>query len=144
MYPNTNLPSRQAVNALLIGRFGADRGFLRQLFRNSGWKLRMAANPRRALTCLHRNLIHVVLASSEIPGWTWQTVLHEVSKLSPRPALVVVSRLADDRLWAEVLNLGGYDLLAQPFDRSEVERVVLSARRHFDPPSLRLASASAA
>ena len=30
-------------------------------------------------------------------------------------------------LWAEVLNLGGYDVLAQPFDELEVRRVVALA-----------------
>ena len=43
--------------------------------------------------------------------------------------LVVTSRIADEWLWAEVLNLGGYDVLAQPFDREEVTRVVRSAVR---------------
>ena len=41
--------------------------------------------------------------------------------------MIVTSRLADDRLWAEVLNLGGYDVLAKPFDASEVARVVGTA-----------------
>jgi len=48
------------------------------------------------------------------------------------PQLVVASRTADDRLWAEVLNIGGYDVLAQPFDSDEVSRVIAAARRHFD------------
>src|ERR1019366_5350356 len=34
------------------------------------------------------------------------------------------SRLADERLWAEVLNLGWYDVLATPFDADEVYRVM--------------------
>ena len=38
-----------------------------------------------------------------------------------------MSRLADEALWAEVLNLGGYDLLASPFDPIEVDRVVTLA-----------------
>jgi hypothetical protein len=43
--------------------------------------------------------------------------------------LVVASRLADERLWAEVLNLGGHDVLAMPFDAHEVRRVMESAVR---------------
>jgi len=43
--------------------------------------------------------------------------------------LVVTSKFPDESLWAEVLNLGGYDVLAQPFDREEVTRVVRSAVR---------------
>jgi DNA-binding response OmpR family regulator len=36
----------------------------------------------------------------------------------------VTSRLADDRLWAEVLNIGGYDVLAKPFVPAEVFRTI--------------------
>jgi DNA-binding response OmpR family regulator len=43
----------------------------------------------------------------------------------------VTSRVADDSLWAEVLNLGAYDLLMKPFDLTEVFRVVSLAWRHW-------------
>jgi DNA-binding response OmpR family regulator len=45
------------------------------------------------------------------------------------PPLIVSDRLADERLWAEVLNLGAYDLLAMPFDAKEVLHAVSAARR---------------
>ncbi len=54
-------------------------------------------------------------------------MLHELDGLRVRPNLIVTSRLADEGLWAEVLNLGGYDVLAQPFDAEEVYRVVFLA-----------------
>jgi FixJ family two-component response regulator len=41
--------------------------------------------------------------------------------------LIVTSRLADEHLWAEALNLGAYDVLAKPFDQEEVIRVLSSA-----------------
>jgi len=46
-----------------------------------------------------------------------------------------------------VLNWGGYDVLAEPLQREEVERVVAAARRRFDSPSVsapqaRMAAAS--
>ncbi len=54
----------------------------------------------------------------------------EMDRLPVRPVLIVASRLADDRLWAEVLNLGAFDLLlGEPFDREEVLRVTESAWR---------------
>jgi hypothetical protein len=40
------------------------------------------------------------------------------------PRLVVISRLADDRLWAAVLNRCGFDVLAKPFERDEVTRAL--------------------
>ena len=43
----------------------------------------------------------------------------------PHPTpLIVPDRLADEALWAEVLNLGAYDLVSEPFDHTEVTRVI--------------------
>jgi len=43
----------------------------------------------------------------------------------------VSSRLADERLWAEALNMGAWDVLAKPFDKMEVIRSVQSAWRRW-------------
>jgi hypothetical protein len=59
-------------------------------------------------------------------------VLQDLQRREHPPQLVVTSRLADDALWSEVLNRGGYDVLPEPFEHEEVERVISSARRHFD------------
>jgi DNA-binding response OmpR family regulator len=45
--------------------------------------------------------------------------------------LIVTSDLADDRLWAEALNLGAYDVLAKPFRAAEVFRTVSLAWRQW-------------
>ena len=58
----------------------------------------------------------------------WQELLQDVSELPPpRPRFVIASRLADDRLWSEALNLGAYNVLAKPFDSKEVFWVVSHA-----------------
>lgn len=51
------------------------------------------------------------------------------------PKFIVTSRLADDALWAEVLNVGGYDLLLKPFRAEEVIRIVHAAA--MEPPPAR-------
>ena len=52
---------------------------------------------------------------------------------SAQSLMLVVSRHADERLWAEVLNLGGFDVLALPFDRDELRWALSSALRHSPP-----------
>lgn len=54
-------------------------------------------------------------------------MLATCESLPNSPRLLVVSRYADERLWAEVLNLGGYDVLLKPFEPMEVTRVVAAA-----------------
>ena len=41
--------------------------------------------------------------------------------------LAVRDPWADGRFWAEAINLGAYDLLAQPFHETEVRRLIASA-----------------
>lgn len=43
------------------------------------------------------------------------------------PQLIVADRLADEALWAEVLNLGRYDVPVMPFAHEEVLRVISMA-----------------
>jgi FixJ family two-component response regulator len=52
-------------------------------------------------------------------------------KLERPPKLIVFTRHADDRLWAEVLNLGGFDVLDFPTGRAELFRAVSSAWRNW-------------
>ena len=72
-----------------------------------------------------------MLAESEMSDGNWRRLLKDMASLSVPPNLIVSSRLADQRLWAEVLNLGGYDVLMTPFEPEEVLRVTLAARRHW-------------
>jgi len=90
------------------------------------------------------------LTDANLPdGRTWKDVLREIEATpmaigthqgqayrndkeaellcGSKPPLIVVDRLADDALWAEVLNLGGYDVLVKPFDEKEVLHVLTMA-----------------
>jgi DNA-binding response OmpR family regulator len=52
------------------------------------------------------------------------------------------SRQQSDRLWAEALNLGAWDVLAKPFDPTEVIRSVKSAwQRWHDQIQVRVTTA---
>jgi DNA-binding NtrC family response regulator len=57
----------------------------------------------------------------------WRELLEEAD--APEFALIVVSRCPTEALWAEVLNMGGFDVLALPFERDELQRVMSSALR---------------
>ncbi|HWB83136.1 MAG TPA: hypothetical protein VG675_03275 [Bryobacteraceae bacterium] len=126
-----------SVSALLIGGYASDRLLVQEVFRKSGWRLFEARGRHWATRLLEKSQVQVVIAESDLPGWDWKAILLDLRSLVHPPELVVTSRMADDLLWAEVLNLGGYDVLPQPLERDEVQRVVASARRHFDLQSLR-------
>jgi DNA-binding response OmpR family regulator len=58
----------------------------------------------------------------------WKQILAEVCQPAGIP-LIVTSRVADESLWSEVLNFGGFDILVQPLDLDEVARITKSALR---------------
>ncbi len=64
------------------------------------------------------------MCEEQMPDGDWRALLDGMEKLPGKPNLIVASRLDDDRLWSEVLNLGAYDLLMTPFEADEVRRVV--------------------
>lgn len=126
------MTAENSLSALLVGEYKGDRLLVQEVFRKFGWKLFEARDRKRAIECLDRNSVHVVIAESDLPNWNWKRVLNDLRRRAKPPQLVVTSRQADEALWSEVLNIGGYDVMAQPLDSHEVERVISSARRHYD------------
>jgi CheY-like chemotaxis protein len=132
------------VSALLAGDFQEGRLLIHEAFHSMGWRLYEAGDRKQAMQCLKRRSVQVVVAKADMPDWSWKRVLRDVRQLPQPPQLVVVSRLADDSLWSEALHWGAYDVLAEPFQRDEVIRVVASARRHFEPMRQAVGAASIA
>ena len=112
-----------AIAILLIGPLDARRRVLRNILAAPQWEIREAATYGKAVRILNRRPIAVAICDTELEDRNWQELLANFQIRANPPNLIVSSRLADERLWAEVLNLGGYDVLLQPFDRSEVLRV---------------------
>jgi len=69
----------------------------------------------------------VVICDAVLSDGSWQLILERTQAMICPPPVIVVSRLADEYLWAQVLNFGGYDVLEMPFDGPEVVRVVAAA-----------------
>ena len=95
---------------MLVGMLRAGNCVVRTVngFREASGHLSNAGNP-------------VVICERSLPDGEWKDLLGKT------PRLIVTSHAADEALWAEVLNLGGYDVLAQPFDEQEVRRVLTMA-----------------
>lgn len=124
-------PAGDLATVLCVSPFEADHVFLEHAFRHSNWKVHAVRSSREALEWLSRRPAPVVLCEESLPDGTWKEMLADVASMPDGPVLIVTSRLADDILWAEVLNLGAYDLLMKPLDATEVFRVVSLAWRHW-------------
>ena len=69
----------------------------------------------------------VLLTEAALPDGSWLDALHLARECPHDLQVIVTDPHADARLWAEALNLGAYDLIAQPFYAPEVRRILYNA-----------------
>jgi FixJ family two-component response regulator len=133
------------ANRTIIGVFppGEDRTSLINIFGGSNWKLQFTSTLRETQTALGGSPGVVISEVRLSDGHCWNDLLHEIQKMECPPPLIVADRLADHSLWAEVLNLGAYDLLAKPFNAEEVHHAVSTACRRTENEQERNAATSA-
>jgi len=119
--------ANQTIVAVLPA--GENRTSLIDIFSRSKWKLQFTCTLLETQTALSLSPGVVISEVRSRDGHTWSDLLHEIQKLECPPPLIVSDRLADEQLWAEVLNLGAYDLLTTPFNAKEVLYAVSTACR---------------
>jgi DNA-binding response OmpR family regulator len=139
--PDEALKPDEIVTVLAISAAEDDHIFLRNIFSHSKWQIRCVGNWRAAKAFLRRHRMPVVISDGQLPDATWKDILADLCRRPERPLLIVSSRAADEFLWAEVLNLGGYDVLVKPFDATEVFRVVSLAWLHWRNDRIRMKAA---
>jgi DNA-binding response OmpR family regulator len=106
---------------LTVSSFEEDHVCLRHILRGSTRITQQQAHTcQQALDRIRAETISVLICETNLSDGSWRDVLSGLAAEAAAPPLIVVSRLADDHLWAEVLNLGGYDVLSKPFDAKEV------------------------
>ena len=122
-----NAASPGVVTALAVSGVEADRIALARIFCELQWKLCLSATICQARAHLTRQVFPVVICDASLEDGSWTALFQYTRTLSTPPNMVVSLRVADERLWCEVLNLGGYDVLCTPFDHREVAHVVRCA-----------------
>jgi DNA-binding NtrC family response regulator len=95
------------------------------------WPTHRVGNCLELALHLHSSHPCLVVCERALADCDWRDVL-EIAASSPNPPPVIVtSRIADEYLCAEVINLGGFDVLAKPLDEQEVGRVLNFAWDHW-------------
>lgn len=86
-----------------------------------------AASLKLARAMLQQADYDVILTEAALPDGSWVDALELARECPCAPQLIVTDPQADARFWAEALNVGAYDLLAQPFYEPEVRRILHNA-----------------
>lgn len=131
----TERNGRPDVPVLFVSDEREDYEYLKQLFadrrwgRYTGarWTLHSSTSVAAALSVLEKSQIPIILSECDLGSDTWREMLGALTQFPEPPLLIVVSRLDDDGLWSEALNVGAYDVVAKPFAAAEVMRIVHTA-----------------
>lgn len=137
-------PSRlEKISILLVSSHSEDLSTLRNILHHCDWKITHCGTAAEAIRSMEIEPHSIVVTDRELPDGTWHELLASAERQTNPPKVLVLSRSADEKLWAEVLNLGAYDLLLKPLDRAEVTRVVGMAWRQWFGVERRAASTAA-
>ena len=69
---------------------------------------------------------YIVVYDTDSPE-EWRQALRRFLTVRPQTRVVLVSRLADDQMWMDVLDSGGFDLVLKPFQPLDIRSVVRGA-----------------
>jgi DNA-binding NtrC family response regulator len=88
--------------------------------------------------------VSVVITDVSLSDGNWCDIFRYLVDNGFYASVVVSSRLADERLWSEVLWRGAYDVLVEPYEATEVRRIMEGALRAATTRSGSVAAAASA
>ena len=82
-----------------------------------------------------RSSYHVALVPAVLPDNGWWSLWGELALLNPRPEVLVYAHEATFQLWSGVLEIGGYDVIEEPFAEKALQSAVTRAAHSFEERS---------
>ena len=120
-----NIAMQRTITVLAVVLEANDRTQIERASVDRRWNLQFAASFQEAHEVLREGTVDVVISDSHIgEGHSWRDLLNALLDTPEPAALIVADRHADETLWVDVLNEGGFDVLAKPFDWSELHHAV--------------------
>ena len=124
--------AQKSAAVLIVSPAEEDHIRLGHILGRSNWGVHAVCTCLEGLAVLREKQAQVVICERDLPDGDWKNILDALTLMAHPPALIVTSRLADEYLWLDVLNLGGYDVVAKPLDEKEVLWAVRSAWRDWE------------
>lgn len=103
---------------------------LRAIVADTGWQVLQNSDWRLAADLAKHSGATVFIYDRDANPKDWAEALGRVLCASLPTEFLMISRFADDSMWAELLARCGYDLLLHPLNRTEVLRTIDSASGH--------------
>ncbi|HXI40407.1 MAG TPA: hypothetical protein VNH83_10525 [Bryobacteraceae bacterium] len=111
----------EALSALLVEVIDSNGGLaLQKIVEPCHWTLCSTlsywrSSGKASLGRVRKLAARIILCDGELAGDNWQQLRQLLAQRISSALFLVTSELWGERLWSEVLNLGGNDALATPF-----------------------------
>lgn len=112
------------IRVLALTRDPDEWHTLQRLAADENWIMLWAHCSARAREIIATHSVLVVICDRDLPQEDWKHVFDELSGLRPLPCLLLASEVADDYLWREVVQHGGFEILTRPFEDDKVVRMI--------------------
>jgi DNA-binding response OmpR family regulator len=123
------------VSALLDDQ---DRSLIAEVCVENQWDVFFVKTCAEARHVSEQIKPHIILLDRDLSDGNWRSSVSACASSAAGPCTMLVSRVADDYLWNEVVSNGGYDVLRKPLRRPDVLRAVKFAWSYWN--SLRQAA----
>lgn len=115
-----------------------DREVLADIAAQQRLELHVAGSYEELVNTASRLQAPLILFDRDWPGTEWRTVIQNLASLPQRACVILVSAVADDYLWQELVHCGGYDTLTKPLRSADVARTMKLALSYWKlaPPAV--------
>jgi CheY-like chemotaxis protein len=87
---------------------------LREALRRGGYRVTTAASAEEAIDLMHKRRFDLVLTDKNLPGASGLDVLRTARKLSPAPAIVLITGYSSYDSAVEAMDIGAHDYIEKP------------------------------
>jgi PleD family two-component response regulator len=128
------------IPVLLASGREDDYQTLQALLQDTKWSVERALSWNEVSHFCEGAVSPVVLVDRHFQGAHWQSTVASILDPAASTCVILISDVSDPYLWNELVQQGGFDVLARPFERSELLQTLAFAHRHStaDWPSLHL------
>jgi DNA-binding NarL/FixJ family response regulator len=124
---------KRPLRILVVAISLVDRILLEQLGKQYDWEIRFTNSPGWGFALASQSHFELILCDRNQVGYPWREVMGRLAAISPRSCILLVSPVNHDYLWRDVLQQGGYDVLARPMREDAVLHAVDAAIRFLSP-----------
>lgn len=124
-----------AVPIVALIRDGQDRDLLELIGIREHLDIHFAETCDEAWNAANRLQSPVVICGRDVPGIEWPDAVRILASAVPRPCVILTSPVTDSYMWKEIVERGGYDVLATPLRDSDTSRSIRLALSYWKSTS---------